>query len=41
LRQAGGAIEADTYAQFIHYGQLNTNLSPLLQGIIAQDISKS
>ena len=31
-------IEADTYAEFIRAGRLNNNLSPLLQGIIAESM---
>ena len=37
LREELLDIEADTYAEFIHSGKLNTNLSPLLQEIIAKE----
>lgn len=39
LREKLLDIEADTYAEFIRSGQLNNELSPVLQEIIAQDYS--
>ncbi|MGK7874176.1 MAG: cation:proton antiporter [Xenococcaceae cyanobacterium] len=36
LREQLLDIEADTYAEFIRAGRLNTNLSPLLQEILAE-----
>lgn len=36
LREKLLDIEADTYAEFIRSGKLNSNLSPVMQGIIAE-----
>ncbi len=40
LRQNLLDIEADTYAEFIRTGDLNSNISPVLQEIIAQEKSE-
>ncbi len=40
LREQLLDIEADTYAEFIRAGKLNTNLSPLLQGILADSLEE-
>lgn len=40
LREQLLDIEADTYAEFIRAGRLNTNLSPLLQQILAESSEK-
>ncbi|MGB3695338.1 MAG: sodium:proton antiporter, partial [Spirulinaceae cyanobacterium] len=40
LREKLLDIEADTYAEFIRAGKLNTNLSPLLQGILADSLEE-
>ncbi len=40
LREQLLDIEADTYAEYIRAGRLDQNLSPLLQGVLAQAMDK-
>ncbi|MGK7943923.1 MAG: sodium:proton antiporter, partial [Microcystaceae cyanobacterium] len=40
LRETLLDIEADTYAEFIRAGRLNSNLSPVLQEILVESQDK-